>query len=331
MTNMKRLTLITMLVTTSLFLTPIAFGKPPGACSSTADTLEKSCRSEVAADYQKSIAVCTNSANNRDCILAARATRDETLEECDAVSDAREDVCGALGEAKYQPRFGPEFATEFVNPRDIGTRVAPNPFHSLVVGARHVYEKAFVDEEGQAQIERVVVTVTNRTKLIDGINCRVVRDVVSVDDKVVEDTEDWFAQDVYGNVWYCGELSQDFEEFEGDRPELVELVSLHGSFKAGRDGAKAGIIMLAQPQVGMTYREEASWNEAEDLSEVLSLTASESVPAARCSGNCLKLRAFTPVEPGKNEFKYYVPGIGEILSVNERTGSRAQLVEFTIP
>ena len=133
-----------------------------------------------------------------------------------------------------------------------------------------------------------------------------------------------------GNVWYCGEQSKDYEFNDGDRPEVAELVSIDGSFKAGRDGAKAGILMQANPTVGLTYREEASWSNAEDLSQVLSLTGSESTPAASCSNSCLVLRAFTPVEPGVNEIKYYAPGIGQILTLKEGR-PRSELVQFIQP
>ena len=51
-----------------------------------------------------------------------------------------------------------------------------------------------------------------------------------------------------GNVWYCGEAVQDFEN--------GELVSLDGSFKAGVDGAKPGILMKAAPMIGDVYRQE---------------------------------------------------------------------------
>jgi hypothetical protein len=99
-----------------------------------------------------------------------------------------------------------------------------------------------------------LVTVTNKTKLINSVTCPVVTDTVTLGAAVVEDTKDWFGQDLAGNVWYCGEEVKDFETFAGDNPNEAELVTIDGSFKAGRDGDKPGIIMLANPAPGIAYR-----------------------------------------------------------------------------
>ena len=173
-------------------------------------------------------------------------------------------------------------------------------------------------------------TVTDKIKLIEGVTCRVVLDVVEEDGVVIEITDDWFAQDLDGNVWYCGESARDFETFEGDDPEEPELVKIEGSFKAGRVGAKSGIIMLADPQVGDSYREEVALGEAEDFAQVTSITGTESVPAVSCDADCLVTDNFTPIEPGVIEVKYYAPGVGLILEMVPG-GPRVELVEFDIP
>ncbi len=302
--------------------------QPPRFCTATSTYLHRACTLEAADDLNVTAAQCVNRVDAGACLSEARAEHLQARESCGEVQDAREDVCEAIGEAKYAPAFGPAFASRFVHPDRIGTSVRPNPYLPLVPGNTWVYEARVTDDEGDEEIERVTVTVTRATKLIDGITCRVVRDTVMQDDELVEDTLDWIAQDVQGNVWYCGEEVKDYEYFEGDRPERAELVSRDGSFKAGRDGDKPGILMLAAPQVGTTYREEASWNNAEDLSEVMSLTGSERAPAAHCDGNCLVLRAFSPLEPGVNETKFYAPGVGPLVTVNEQTGKRTELVRF---
>ncbi|MEZ5598951.1 MAG: hypothetical protein R3E84_21690 [Pseudomonadales bacterium] len=81
----------------------------------------------------------------------------------------------------------------------------------------------------------------------------------------------------------------------------------------------------------MTYREEAAWNEAEDLSEVLSITASESVGGFDCGGQCLELRAFSPMDPGVNELKYWLKGVGKLLEIKAETGERNELIEVRCP
>ena len=190
-----------------------------------------------------------------------------------------------------------------------------------------------MDDEGEEITETITVRVTDKTKLIDGITCIVVNDLVieGEDDTPIEDTDDWYAQDLAGNVWYCGEISENFELFDGDNPEEAELVDIDGSWKAGRDGAKAGILFPAIPQVGDIIRQEVAWGEAEDVIEILSLTGSESTGPASCLDNCLVTRDFTPLDPAANENKYYVPGIGFIVEINLENGERLELVEFSTP
>jgi hypothetical protein len=145
---------------------------------------------------------------------------------------------------------------------------------------------------------------------------------VDEDGEVIEDTFDWYAQDKDGNVWYFGEIALNFED--------GQLVDIEGSWTAGVDGAKAGIIMKARPAVGDVYRQEFFLGDAEDMGEVLSVKASASVPApgASCDGDCLLTRDWTPLEPDAEEEKSYAPGIGPILEVNPETKERVELVEF---
>ena len=171
--------------------------------------------------------------------------------------------------------------------------------------------------------------VTDETKLIDGVTCVVVIDTVSEDGAALEITGDWFAQDLAGNVWYCGEISRNYEIFEGDVPEEPELVDIEGSWKAGRDGAEAGILLPFAPVVGETIRQEIAYGEAEDVITVESLTETEATPGGACDGNCLMTSDYTPLEPGVSENKFYAPGIGMIAEVDPETGDRVELMEFT--
>jgi hypothetical protein len=226
------------------------------------------------------------------------------------VQQARQALCSALGQGAYDPDLSP---SRFVSPAAAAAN--PNPYLRLVPGTVRVYE---------GDGEHITVTVTNRTKVIAGVTCTVVTDTVLVmGTQTLEDTEDYFAQDVLGNVWYFGELVKNYEG--------GELVDLDGSFLSGTAGAKAGVAMPAAPVVGATYRQEFAFGEAEDAGEVKSVTGSTTVPAASCSGTCLVTRDFTPLEPGHEENKYFVPGIGEILAVNLETGARTELVGLTLP
>jgi hypothetical protein len=300
------------------------------ACTTTATLLKQACHAEASDDAFHGAAVCANLAGDerRSCLREVASAYAEARGECGEVDRARRELCGDVGEDRYAPAFGEDYADQFVDPRTIGHGTAVNPYLPLVVGTQWVYEGTHVDDEGEEVTERIVVTVTDRTKRIDGIDCLVVNDRVEVDDEVVEDTDDWVAQDLDGTVWYCGELARNFEFFEGDDPEEAELVDIDGSFKAGRDGALPGILMPAVPVVGDFFRQEAAWGDAEDVIEVLNLSGSASTTAADCDGDCLVTRDFTPLEPEVEENKYYKPGIGKILEIDLETGERVELVEY---
>lgn len=186
-----------------------------------------------------------------------------------------------------------------------------NPLFPLVPGASFVYLGP--DDE------RVEVTVTDERKTILGVSTIVVHSVEYVEDEIVEDTFDWFAQDADGTVWYFGE---DTRELEGG-----EVVSTEGSWEAGVDGAQPGIIMPAAPEVGLRYRQEYYACVAEDMGEVVATCQHVEVPAGAFSG-CLQTLDTTPLEPDVAEHKYYCPGIGLALTVDLQTGAREELVEI---
>ena len=289
-------------------------------CSSTAKLMNSACQNDVSDNFLTKRAACVNigdGTERAECIEEAKTERQEERQLCGAQLRARRDVCRDVGEARYEPSFEPE---DFVNPLEIGGSVAANPFFPLNQGLVWVYE----NEE-----ERVTVTVTDQTKLIEGVTCLTVTDVVEQKDgnKSVEITDDWFAQDVEGNVYYCGELSRNFEEQEDGEAELVDL---DGSFKVGRDFAKPGLIMPANPAVGDVNRLEFAIGEAEDIAEFIDLAGTATTPAASCSGTCRVTLDTTPLEPGESENKFYAPDIGFILETKP-SGEILELVSFTRP
>lgn len=285
-----------------------------GACSRTADAAFKACQHEINDDFWIAIGNCNNLADpeaRARCKEEAKVARQEAKELCRAQLEARLELCKSVGEVPYDPQIDP---ATFVDPAEIGTTVAPNPYFPLIRGRTWIY---------RGGTETVTVTVTEDTKLILGVTCAVIRDIVEDNGEVIEDTKDWYAQDIHGNVWYFGEVVQDFAD--------GELVSIAGSFMAGVDGAKAGMIMKAAPVAEEVYRQEFSLGNAEDVGAVVSLTGSATVPAASCDGNCLITKDDTPIEPGVFANKYYAPGIGAILEVYPQTGERVELVEIRGP
>ena len=294
-----------------------------GPCSSAAVSMMQACGVDVMDDIFESTAICTDIADDvdrADCLADAELDKAENEEECEAVFDARLALCADVNDAAHEPMFGEDFAANFVNPLDIGGVVPVNPWFPLVTGNRWVYE---------GDGETIEVEVTDQTKLIDGITCVVAIDTASEDGVVVEITGDWYAQDVTGNVWYCGEISRNFEVFAGDVPEEPELVDIDGSWKAGRDGSEAGILLPFAPVVGETIRQEVAYGEAEDAITIESLSETEASPGGACVANCLMTTDFTPLEPDVAENKFYAPGLGLIVEVDLETGDRVELVEFT--
>ncbi|MDX1404151.1 MAG: hypothetical protein R3192_06425 [Woeseiaceae bacterium] len=294
-----------------------------GPCSSAAVAMKRACSVDTADDLFEGRAICTDIADDADrvdCLADVDLDVAEKGDECDEVFDARLALCETLGDAAHEPAFGEDFAANFVDPLDIGGAVAVNPWFPLVTGNHWLY---------LGDGESIEVLVTDETKLIDGITCVVVIDTASEDGVVVEITRDWYAQDVDGNVWYCGEIARNFEVFDGDVPQTPELVDIDGSWKAGRDGSEAGILLPFDPQVGDVFRQEVAYGEAEDAVEILSITADEAAPGAACAADCLMTADFTPLEPGVLEHKFYVPGIGLIVEVDTETGDRVELDTFT--
>jgi hypothetical protein len=293
-----------------------------GPCSSSAVALRRACTADVIDDHFEGSAVCADVADEavRDACLEEVTIADaENEEECGDVFEARLAVCEAIDDTAHEPPFGMLFAAGFVDPTAIGDTVEPNPYFPLVPGNQWIYESAD---------ETITVEVLAETKLIDGITCVTVNDVVTEDGVVIEDTDDWYAQDTDGNVWYCGEIAQNYELFEGDDPDVPELVDIEGSWKHGRDGAKAGLLIPFAPEPGETIRQEVLYGEAEDVIEVLSVTATETAPGGACTGDCLQTRDFTPLEPDAEEQKFYAPGIGLIVEADSESGDRLELVEF---
>ncbi len=187
-------------------------------------------------------------------------------------------------EKAYAPHIDPAAFTTTID----------NEYFPMKPGTTFVYE-------GGAQ--RGEMTVTSDTKKVMGVQCVVVDHREWEGGKLIERTYDWFAQDKKGTVWYFGE---DTKEYENGK-----VVSTKGSWEAGVDGAKPGIIMPADPKVGQSYRQEYYPGEAMDMAKVLSLNASVTVPYGSFD-RALETREWTPLQPGFSEKKYYVRGVGPL-------------------
>ncbi len=203
-----------------------------------------------------------------------------------------------------------------LDPADFTTEI-DNPYWPMAVGSQWIYHET--DSEGADQ--RVEVTVTDKTKKVaNGIVARVVRDEVTEDGVPVELTDDWYAQDSKGNIWYLGEETT---EYDNGKPASTE-----GSFEAGKDGAEAGIILPAEPKAGMKYRQEYYEGEAEDRGEIVSTKEQAEVPFGHFR-NVLMTKDTNPLEPKVLEFKFYARGVGPVLAISVSGSSdKEELIEF---
>jgi hypothetical protein len=183
--------------------------------------------------------------------------------------------------------------TPHIDPAEFTTKV-DNEYFPMKPGTTFLYER---------KGERDEMTVTHDTKKVMGVECVVVDDRAWEGGQLIEQTYDWFAQDKEGTVWYFGE---DTKEYENGK-----VVSTKGSWEAGVDGAKPGIIMQADPKVGESYRQEYYPGEAMDMARVLSLNASITVPYGSFD-HVLETKEWTPLQPVFYEKKYYVRGVGPL-------------------
>ncbi len=222
---------------------------------------------------------------------------------------------GAAGAAQDPPLpQGDEPVT--LDPTEFTTRI-DNPYWPMAPGSRWVYRET----DGRGNRQEAVVRVTRRTRTIDRVRARVVRDTVTERGRLVEDTFDWYAQDRAGNVWYLGERTREYEDgrFVGDE----------GSFEAGVDGAQAGIAMPANPVPGLRYRQEYKKGEAEDRARVLSVTEQAQVPFGRFRRRVLLTKDVNPLEPNALEYKLYARGVGPVLVLGVSGGAgREELLSF---
>ena len=207
----------------------------------------------------------------------------------------------------YDPPFDPSALQTSVT----------NPYFPLTPGTVWTYEG-----ETEDGMERIVVEVLNETREVAGITATVVHDRVYLDGSLIEDTFDWYVQDPEGNVWYLGEDSKVIED--------GQVVSTAGSWETGVDGAVAGVQMPAEPAVGQAYQQEFYEGEAEDRGRVLSVNEAVTVPTGSYT-DCVKTEDTTPLEPDVLEYKYYCPGVGNVLEVAPDSNERIELVSVDMP
>ena len=293
---------------TALGLRAAAGGAENDSCRLTSQTMWSSCQAGARSDNWLAFSKCHNrptDAARRACRQQASADTKDTMATCREQFDARQVACARLGPAPYDPAINP---ANFVATID-------NPYFPLTPGTTFIYEGQTADG-----LEHSEFAVTHNTRSILGVTCVEVHDTATVAGELIEDTLDWFAEDKDGNVWYFGENSR---QLAGGL-----TVGVEGSWTAGVDSAKPGIVMKAHPAIGDFYRQEFSLDTAEDLAEVISLTESVTVPFGPFS-NCLESAETTPLEPSALEHKFYAVNVGNVSTVDIEAGETLELIQIT--
>jgi len=202
---------------------------------------------------------------------------------------------GGVGLRNASPQNKPSWQEEFGISKRTLVPTGRNQYFILEPGFQLVLEDAK---------EKVEIIVLDETKQVNGVLTRVVEEREWENGELTEVSRNFFAIDEKTkDVFYFGE--------EVDMYEDEKLVSHSGAWIAGKNGAKAGLIMPGEPKVGMKYYQEIAPDVAMDRAEVVSLNDTLKTPAGSFS-KCLKTMESTPLNPKEEEFKIYAPGIGLI-------------------
>jgi hypothetical protein len=215
-------------------------------------------------------------------------------------------ACGTLAAAGAFPAHARPTAsrgTPAMPPASSFSARVDNQWFPLLPGTRYVYSGV---KDGKRS--RDVMTVTHQTKTIEGVPCVVVHDRLYLRGRLGERTTDWYSQDSRGNVWYFGENTAELDA-QG------HVTSTEGTWTAGVDGAKPGILMPTHPRLGQSGRQEYYKGHAEDHFKVIGLFGTVSPPGTK---NTLLTQETTPLEPGTVDHKMYVRGIGTVLEQTEK-------------
>jgi hypothetical protein len=202
-----------------------------------------------------------------------------------------------------------------LQPSDFVARV-DNPWFPLKPGSRWHYRG--VDTDGRFTDN---MHVTHRIKEIEGVGTTVVHDVVLRHGKPREVTNDFYAQDRHRNVWYFGENTRELDRHG-------HVTSREGSFRAGRNGGRPGVLFPGHPRVGLEARQEFLKGHAEDHFKILDRNARVSTPFVS-SRHAVRTKEWSPLEPGIVDNKYYVRGVGDVKEITVKgPKERLHLVSF---
>ena len=223
------------------------------------------------------------------------------------------------------PEAAPAALPDEFQPANFGnSTMIDNPWMPLTPGTRFVYEGTTIEDDGTALPHRVVINVTDLTKVIGGVRTVVTWDLDYSDGQLVEAELAFFAQDDAGTVWRVGEYPEEYEDGEF----VAAPAWMHGF-----EDARAGITMMADPQPG-TPSYAQGWAPAVDWTDrgrVDQIADSTCVPVD-CYRGVLVIAETSASEPDAEQLKFYARGVGEVRvgwqGAGEKTKETLELVEI---
>ena len=212
----------------------------------------------------------------------------------------------AAGASRMQPTGLTGSAADFERAQfdKSSTRIS-NQWLPLKPGTQLTYKGSAIPEgEKTRSARRVVTTVTDLSKWIDGVRTLVVWERDYTAGKLGESEIAFFAQDKAGNVWLLGEYPEEYENAKFvDAPTWI----------SGQKGAHAGIAMLANPKLGSPdYAQGFAPPPVEfvDRARVYKKGQKTCVPVNKCYKDVLVIEEFEKGVPGVFHLKYYAPKVG---------------------
>jgi hypothetical protein len=197
-----------------------------------------------------------------------------------------------------------------------------NKWFPLPVGTQFVFQGR--SDRGQGRLpHRVIFTVSDLTKVIDGVRTRVMWDQDINAGQLLEAELAFFAQDDDGHVWAFGEYPEEYED-DGS------FAGAPSTWLVGRAGAKAGLHMRADPRPNTpSYRHGfAPAIDFRDVAKVVKLGQRRCVPTG-CYKNVLVTDETNPAEPADgHQLKYYAPGVGNIQAAPGVGGKEREVLEL---
>jgi len=209
-------------------------------------------------------------------------------------------VSGSAGALTYGGGDQHAFTKDFFVEQCTFSSVGSNPYLVLVPG----HQLILAGLDGKDDVE-LVITVLNETEIVNGVETRVVEEYETANGEVSEISRNYIAICLEtGNAFYFGE--------DVDIYENGVVVSHEGAWRAGENGAMAGVIMPGSPMLGARYFQETAPDVAMDRAEVIRLDAVVETPYGTFE-RCLETQETSPIEPNSKDTKFYAPGIGIIV------------------